>query len=59
MLTATSSCNKKKTRFRIIFDEAVEREGNPANIYLFNVNIRNTRRCEICSTLTKTPERRH
>ena len=32
----------------------------PANIYLFNVNNRNTRkRCEICSKLTiKTPERR-
>ena len=31
---------------------------NPANIYLFKVNNRNTRkRCEICSTLTiKTPE---
>ena len=33
---------------------------NPANIYLFKVNNRNTRtRCEICSKLTiKTPERR-
>ena len=33
----------------------------PANIYLFKVNNRNTRkRCEICSKLTiKTPERRH
>ena len=33
---------------------------NPANIYLFNVNNRSTRkRCEICSKLTiKTPERR-
>ena len=33
---------------------------NPANIYLFNVNNRNTRkRCEICSKLTiQTPERR-
>ena len=32
----------------------------PANIYLFKVNNRNTRkRCEICSKLTiKTPERR-
>ena len=32
---------------------------NPANIYLFKVNNRNTRtRCEICSKLTiKTPER--
>ena len=32
----------------------------PANIYLFKVNIRNTRkRCEICSKLMiKTPERR-
>ena len=33
----------------------------PANIYLFKVNNRNTRKkCEICSKLTiKTPERRH
>ena len=33
---------------------------NPANIYLFKVNNRNTRkRYEICSKLTiKTPERR-
>ena len=33
----------------------------PANIYLFKVNNKNTRkRCEICSKLTiKTPERRH
>ena len=34
---------------------------NPANIYLFKVTNRNTRkRCEISSKLTiKTPERRH
>ena len=34
---------------------------NPANIYLFKVNNRNTRkRCDICSKLTiKTPEQRH
>ena len=34
---------------------------NPANIYLFKVNNKNTReRCEICSKLTiKTPVRRH
>ena len=33
----------------------------PAEIYLLEVNNRNTRiRCEICSKLTiKTPERRH
>ena len=33
---------------------------HPANIYLFKVNNRNTRkRCETCSKLTiKTPERR-
>ena len=33
----------------------------PANIYLFKVNNRSTRKkCEICSKLTiKTPERRH
>ena len=31
-----------------------------ANIYLFKVNSKNTRKkCEICSKLTKTPERRH
>ena len=31
----------------------------PANIYLFKVNIRSTRkRCEIYSKLIKTPERR-
>ena len=32
---------------------------NPANIYLFKVNNRNTRkRCEVCSKLAvKTPER--
>ena len=35
-------------------------KANPANIYLFKVNNRNTRkRCEICSKLTiKTPVRR-
>ena len=34
---------------------------NPANIYLFKVNNRNTiNRCEICSKLAiKTPERGH
>ena len=34
---------------------------NSANIYLFKVNNRNTRKkCEICSKLTiKTPEQRH
>ena len=34
---------------------------DPADIYLLNVNNKNTRtRCEICSMLTmKTPERRH
>ena len=34
---------------------------NPANIYLFQVNNRNTKkRCEICTKLTiKAPERRH
>ena len=37
-----------------------QNHNHPANIYLFNVNERNTRkRCEICSTLTiKSPERR-
>ena len=36
-------------------------ESYPANIYLFKVNYKNTRKkCEICSKLTiKTPERRH
>ena len=33
---------------------------SPAGNYMFKVNNRNTRRCEICSKLTtKTPERRH
>ena len=34
---------------------------NPAGIYLFKVNNRNTRaKCETCSELTiKTPEQRH
>ena len=32
----------------------------PASNYLFKINNRNTRRCEICSKLTiMTPERRH
>ena len=32
----------------------------PASIYLRKVNSKNTRtRCEICSKLTKIPERRH
>ena len=40
-------------------DNKNNRTEYPANIYLFKVNNRNTRkRCEICSKLTiKTPER--
>ena len=43
-----------------IFHDTFETH-NPANIWLFKVNNRNTRkRCEVCSKLTvKTPERRH
>ena len=40
---------------------SIEHQGDcPANIYLFKVNNRNTRKtCEMCSKLTmKTPERR-
>ena len=45
--------NKKRTSENFI--------NIPANIYLFKVNNRNTRKsCEICLKLTiKTPERRH
>ena len=35
-------------------------ESYPAGIYLFKVNKRNRKICEMCSKLTiKTPERRH
>ena len=39
---------------------SLERDHYPANIYLFKVNTRNTRKtCEICSKLKiGTPERR-
>ena len=45
----------------IAFEFSDPNEKCPTNIYLFNVNNRNTtKRCEICSKLTiKTPERRH
>ena len=45
----------------LIFETFYKNLYNPAGIYLFKVNNRNTRtRCEICSKLTiKTPERRH
>ena len=44
--------------FRILLFQA-RKLNFPANIYLFKVNNRNTRkRCEICSKLAKTPERR-
>ena len=50
-------------RARIHSTKAIVRllRPNAANIYLFKVNNRNTRkRCEICSKSTiKTPERRH
>ena len=47
--------------FQSTFNRLTLPRSNLANIYLFNVNNRNTRkRCEICSKLTtKTPERRH
>ena len=45
----------------IDFTNHKKKTNNPANIYLFKVNNRNTiKKCEICSKLTiKTPERRH
>ena len=45
----------------IIFGISHSIQGIPADIYLLNVNKRNTRtRCEICSKLTlKTPGREH
>ena len=38
-----------------------DKKGNPANIYLFKLNNKNTKKqCEICSKLTiKTLEQRH
>ena len=44
-----------------LFKVVIKGTMSPANIYLFKVNNRNTkRRCEICSKLTiKTPERLH
>ena len=44
----------------IYFDSSDKNE-HPANVYLFKVNNKNTRKmCEICSKLTiKTAERRH
>ena len=60
--TISSRIKKKKAeKFWIVFDEAVECEGNPVNIFSFNVNNRNTRRkSEIHSTLIiNTPEQCH
>ena len=43
----------------MIFLSCSMNDTTPAGIYLFKVNNRNTRtRCEICSKLTNTPERR-
>ena len=45
----------------ILWNAAIQEKYIPANIYLFNVDKRRTRkRVEICSKLTiKTPEQRH
>ena len=44
-----------------IYSRSSDKNENPANVYLFKVNNKNTRKmCEICSKLTiKTTERRH
>ena len=60
----TKSPGETKMRsFRCLYWELITHQPNqlPANIYLFKVNNKNTRkRCEICSQLTiKTPDRRH
>ena len=56
MLLILEICNKKTVQ-----KELLRKQGYPANIYLFNIYKRNTKKmCEIGSTLTiKTPERRH
>ena len=48
------------TKRLVVFKNCGKCVKDPANIYLFKVNNRNTRKtCEICSKLTlKTPERR-
>ena len=57
--------SKGVSHMTILFAMVWKYVGNPvtfpANIYLFKMNNRNTRkRCEICSKLTiKTPKRRH
>ena len=56
MLLIVEICNKKTVQKNLL-----RKQGYPANIYLFNIYKRNTKKmCEIGSTLTiKTPERRH
>ena len=50
--------NKIKQQDLIIQESKKTKRNFPANIYLFKVNNKNTRkRCEICSQLTKIPER--
>ena len=51
---------KCKGTFRKYYKQSKMRSRDPAGIYLFIVNSRNTRtRCEICPKLTiKIPERR-
>ena len=52
--------NLKNFFFSIFGSKLMDTRLYPANIFLFKVNNRNTRkRCEICSKLIKTPERRH
>ena len=67
----SSTLNKESTlHFTLSLDRSYEhsyeitffiKSSNPAGIYLFKVNNRNTRtRCKICSKLTiKIPEQRH
>ena len=45
-------CDYEKTSWRIKSNSKDQASNKPANIYLFQVNNRNTRkRCEICSEL--------
>ena len=48
-------CNNQEIMNEIVFDLTFA--GEPANIYLFKIDNRNTRKCcEICSKLRMTPE---
>ena len=51
--------NKTSAHLQTLSNNIYSRKSFPADIYLFKVNKRNTKkRCEICSALTiKTPER--